>query len=77
MALQLPAMDMVVHSWDLAQATGVPAYWDAALLDDTWAFVSQAFADPAMRGDSFAAPIPVSGDAETLTKAVAFLGRQP
>jgi uncharacterized protein (TIGR03086 family) len=77
MALQLPAMDMVVHSWDLAQATDAPAYWDAALVEDTWAFVSQAFADPAMRGDDFGDPVPVSDDADALTKTVAFLGRTP
>ncbi len=77
MALQLPAMDMVVHSWDLAQATDAPAYWDAELVDDTWAFVSQAFADPAMRGNDFAEPVAVPDDADALTKTVGFLGRQP
>ena len=37
----------------------------------------RTFADPAMRGDDFAEPVPVPDDADALTKTVAFLGRRP
>jgi uncharacterized protein (TIGR03086 family) len=76
-ALQLPAMDMVVHGWDLATATGQHVAWNPELVADTLAFSLVTFADPQFRGDDFAPPVEVPDDSDGITRLVAFLGRQP
>lgn len=76
-ALQLPSMDMLVHSWDLATATDMEVAWDESLVSDVWAFSRETFDDPAMRGDDFAPPVTVDDDADDLSRLVAFLGRRP
>ena len=76
-ALQFPAMDMVVHAWDIATATGHPVTWNAELVSDTLAFCEATFANPEYRGKDFAPPVPAPDDADDLTKLVSFLGRTP
>jgi uncharacterized protein (TIGR03086 family) len=76
-ALQLPAMDMVVHGWDLARATGQDVAWDAALVADTLTFSEATFTAPEFRGSDFGSPVPVPDDADGITRLVAFLGRNP
>jgi uncharacterized protein (TIGR03086 family) len=76
-ALQLPAMDMVVHSWDVAKATGRPVEWNAELVHDTLAFSEATFTSAEFRGDSFAPPVTPPPNADELTRLVCFLGRQP
>lgn len=76
-ALQLPAMDMVVHGWDLAKATGQQVEWKPELIADTLGFCQSTFTDPAFRGDDFAPPVEVGPDVDDVTRLVAFLGRQP
>jgi len=74
-ALGLPAMDMLVHSWDLATATGQDVEWDRELVSDVAAFSQATFSDPAMRGDDFGPPVDPGPDADELSRLVAFLGR--
>jgi uncharacterized protein (TIGR03086 family) len=76
-ALQLPAMDMVVHGWDLATATGQHVEWNPELVAATLAFSLETFTSPQFRGADFAAPVEVPDDADDLTRLVAFLGRKP
>lgn len=76
-ALQLPAMDMLVHSWDLARATGQQVRWNADLVADTLAFSEGTFTTPEFRGDDFSPPVAVAEGADDLSKLVAFLGRTP
>jgi uncharacterized protein (TIGR03086 family) len=76
-ALQLPAMDMLVHSWDLAKATGQTLEWDSQLVAETTAFCRATFDNPQFRGTDFAPPIEVGDDASDMDRLVAFLGRQP
>lgn len=76
-ALQLPAMDMVVHAWDLATATGQHVDWDQDLIEETLEFVNSTFGADEMRGDDFQPPVPVPDDAPTIDRLVGFLGRQP
>lgn len=76
-ALQLPAMEMVVHGWDLAKATGQHVEWRPDLIADTLSFGESTFTDPAFRGNHFAPPVEVGPDADDVTRLVAFLGRQP
>jgi len=76
-ALQLPAMDMLVHSWDLVRATGLQVDFNPELVADNYEFVTTSMADPVMRGDDFAPPVDIEDDAPELSKVVAFLGRKP
>jgi uncharacterized protein (TIGR03086 family) len=76
-ALQLPAMDMLVHSWDLAKATGQTVEWNSQLVAETTAFCRATFDNPQFRGTDFAPPIEVGDDASDMDRLVAFLGRQP
>ncbi len=76
-ALQLPAMDMVVHGWDLARATGQQLAWDPDLVADTLTFCEATFTTPEFRGKDFAPPVAVPDDADDITRLVAFLGRNP
>ena len=76
-ALQLPAMDMLVHSWDLATATGQQVNWNPDLVEDTRGFCEATFTSAEFRGDDFAPPVMVADDADELSKLVAFMGRTP
>lgn len=75
-ALELPAMEMVVHAWDLATATYQSVDWDQDLLIDTLRFVRATFTSSETRGTDFRPPIPVDDDAPTIDRLVGFLGRQ-
>ena len=76
-ALQFPAMDMVVHAWDISTATGKPVAWNPELVADTLAFCESTFSNPDFRGHDFAAPVPAPEGADDLTRLVSFLGRTP
>lgn len=76
-ALQLPAMDMVVHGWDLATATDQHVDWNPELVTDTLAFCHASFTDPEFRGNDFAPPVEVPEDSDDIARLVAFLGRRP
>ncbi len=76
-ALQLPAMELMVHGWDLSQATGEDVTWNPALVADTLEFCTTTFTSPEMRGTDFAEPIEVSADSDDLSKLLAFMGRRP
>lgn len=76
-ALRLPAMDLVVHGWDLANATGQTPRWNSELVADTLAFSEATFAAPEYRGADFADPVDPPAEADDLTRLVAFLGRRP
>lgn len=74
-ALGLPAMDMLVHGWDLATATGQTVEWNPELVRDVLAYSEETFVDPKMRGTDFGPPVPVDDDADEMTRLVSFLGR--
>jgi len=76
-ALQLPSMDLLVHSWDLATATGLDVDWNPELVSDTREFVESMLGDPDGRGHDFGPPVSVPDEADDMTKLVAFLGRTP
>jgi uncharacterized protein (TIGR03086 family) len=76
-ALQLPAMDMVVHGWDLATATRQQVAWDRELVAETLAFSLATFTTPEFRGVDFAPAQEVAQDADDMSRLVAFLGRHP
>jgi uncharacterized protein (TIGR03086 family) len=67
--------DVLVHTWDLARATAVPAALDADLCRVAYeaATVGPFPRDPTMFGPA----VPVADDADLTTKLLAFYGRDP
>lgn len=68
--------DILVHTWDLARATGLDETLDP---DEVHAlFVSMAPADEALRASGhFGPPVQVPDDTDEQTKLIAFTGRTP
>lgn len=69
-------LDILVHGWDMAKATGHHADLDGALASYVLAFAEQAITDET-RAPRIGPALPVSGDAAVTERLVAFLGRQP
>jgi uncharacterized protein (TIGR03086 family) len=69
-------MDLLVHAWDLARATGQDETIDA---DEASAFLAGLEPwDAALRGSGHYGPrIPVPDDADDRAKLLAFTGRRP
>lgn len=73
---QFLVLDGMVHTWDLARATGQRYDPPDELTGEVLAFARAAIA-PAMRdGDTFAAEVSAPDGATNLEKLVAFTGRQ-
>jgi uncharacterized protein (TIGR03086 family) len=69
-------LDMTVHGWDLARATGQPADLDGRLAAHVLGFAEQALTpDTRAPGIGPARPVPVG--APVTERLIAFLGRQP
>ena len=69
-------LDILVHGWDLAKATGQPAGLDDALVAHALAFAQQAIT-PGTRAPRIGPALPVAADAPLTNRLVAFLGRHP
>jgi uncharacterized protein (TIGR03086 family) len=69
-------MDLLVHTWDLARATGQDETLDA---DECAAFLTGIEPMDAVIRDSgqFGPRVPVPADADAQTKLIAFTGRTP
>ena len=70
-------LDILVHGWDLAKATGQPADLDGRLAAHALGFAEQALASQESRGGRIGPPIAVSADASVTQRLAGFLGRQP
>jgi uncharacterized protein (TIGR03086 family) len=70
-------LDIAVHGWDLARATGQPADLDGRLAAHVLAFAEQALATPETRGPRIGPARPVPDGAPVTQRLAAFLGRQP
>jgi uncharacterized protein (TIGR03086 family) len=70
-------LDILVHGWDLARATGQPADLDGRLAAHVLGFAGQALATPESRAARIGPAVPVAADAPVTHRLVAFLGRQP
>jgi len=67
--------DVLVHTWDLAVATGVPPRLDAELVDDA---LVEATSTGLNREAAMIGPeVGVAADASAIDKLVAFYGRAP
>jgi uncharacterized protein (TIGR03086 family) len=72
--LQLRMTDLLVHAWDLAQATGQAAELPDDLAEQALAF-SMARLASATRTGRFGPAQPVADDAPAIDRLVAYLGR--
>ncbi len=70
-------LDILVHGWDLARATGQPADLDGQLAAHVLGFAEQALATPESRAARIGPAVPVATGAPVTQRLVAFLGRQP
>jgi uncharacterized protein (TIGR03086 family) len=69
-------LDILVHGWDLAKATGQSADLDDTLAAHVLAFAEQAIT-PDTRAPRIGPAVAVPADAPVIHRLVAFLGRQP
>jgi uncharacterized protein (TIGR03086 family) len=76
LAMEIIPLELLVHGWDMARATGseieVPAEIASHLLGCARSLVTLD-----KRGRSFAAEVPASPSATVLERLIAFTGRQP
>jgi uncharacterized protein (TIGR03086 family) len=75
--LQFLAFDLMIHSWDLATATGQKYTPPDDLVAAADAFARQGVAPEMRDGDTFAAEVDPPVDATPLERLVAFSGRRP
>jgi uncharacterized protein (TIGR03086 family) len=76
LAVEIITLELLVHGWDIAQATGqridVPSEVAGYVLDRARELITED-----KRGRSFAAEVPAGPDATVLQRLVAFTGRAP
>jgi uncharacterized protein (TIGR03086 family) len=71
-------IDHFVHGWDLAKATGQEEAVDTELAESVYALVQGNIGDDRRQpGGPFGPEVPVSEEASTVDRLVAYLGRQP
>lgn len=71
------ALEIAVHGWDVAQATGLPRPVPAALATELMRTARQLVPGPAARHPLFGPPLTVPAEADPSDRLVAFLGRDP
>lgn len=76
-ALRIAAGDLLVHGWDLSQATGQPFDPPADFVGEADAFYRMAISPQLRDGDTFADEVDVAPSASALERLVAFAGRRP
>jgi uncharacterized protein (TIGR03086 family) len=74
-ALQLAAGDLLVHSWDLAQATGQSFDPPVDFVEASYDFFKVAVNDDLRAAGMFGPPVDVADDADPLSKLLAHAGR--
>lgn len=74
-ALHLRMTEALVHSWDLARATGLEAGFPDDLAEQELTFTGAKLADVAPGRSPFGPPQPVADDAPAIDRLAALLGR--
>jgi uncharacterized protein (TIGR03086 family) len=69
--------ELVIHAWDLAQATGQPYAAAPENLEASWQMVSNTPDEPEARAGLFGPRIPIADDAPLLDRVLAYAGRDP
>jgi len=75
-ALGINQLDVLTHSWDVAEAIGADRSMDPPVAEAVLA-ASQMIISDELRGDRFAPAVPIADDAPAHDRLAAFLGRQP
>jgi uncharacterized protein (TIGR03086 family) len=70
------ALDVLVHGWDLARATGQDAGVDPSLAAEVLAFAHTAVTDD-RRGSAIGPAVPVAADAPVIDRLAGYMGRRP
>ena len=76
-ALRIAAGDLLVHGWDLSQATGQGFQPPEDVVGEIEGFYRVAIGPELRASGSFGEPVEVAPDAAPLERLVAFAGRQP
>ncbi|MCH6160660.1 maleylpyruvate isomerase family mycothiol-dependent enzyme [Streptomyces marispadix] len=71
------ALEIAVHGWDVAQATGLPRPVPASLATVLMRTARQLVPRPSARHPLFGPPLTVPAEADPSDRLVAFLGRDP
>jgi hypothetical protein len=77
--------EIIVHTWDLAVATGRAPQWDDEILEVAYAAIQRGLpadgrsvtGDGSDGGSPFAPVVDVAGDAPLIDRLVAWNGRRP
>lgn len=79
MAIGIHFVDVVVHSWDLAKATGQQPVVDQDLVESAWGIASMFPDSPELRGPGgpFGPKVACPDDAPLYDRLIAHLGRTP
>ena len=77
LAANILSVELLVHAWDIATATGQPVVVSDAVSDYVLTLARELIAAAARDGDRFAAEVAVGPDAGNLERLVAFTGRTP
>lgn len=76
-ALNLATVEVLVHGWDIATATGLSPTFDQPTVQAALEFSRQAVASIPPERSPFAPPRPVRSNASPIDQLVALLGRDP
>ena len=75
LALSILSIELLVHAWDFAQATGQEVSVSAELAEHVLQVARKAITPEVRRNNGFAAAIPAGPDAGALDRLIAFTGR--
>jgi uncharacterized protein (TIGR03086 family) len=77
-ASRILSMELLVHAWDLARATGQELPANDGLSSYVLGLAKDGLIQPALRdGDNFADEVAVGADADPMAQLVAYTGRRP
>lgn len=71
------ALDQLVHTWDLAKATGQDVALDPGLVDMALPVLQSGFADMGRQGGLIGPEVPVPDGASLQDRMIGYMGRQP
>jgi uncharacterized protein (TIGR03086 family) len=74
--LGINTVDVFVHGWDIARATGQDARLDPALCTELLDFTVQLL-PPDGRGNGFGPVVEIDSDASVVDRFIAYTGRKP
>ncbi len=71
------ALDQLIHTWDLAKATGQDDSLSLSVVEAAFPVLTSGFADMGRQGGFVGPEVTVSDNASLQEKMIAYMGRQP